>query len=97
MDAEEIMGLMALIALVIIPALALTARFAMKPIVESIVQLRKAFNDNKEPPSIDTAQLAMLEREVADLRREVEQLKSVREFEHALHPGAARQLEQPKG
>ena len=48
-------------------------------------------------PAIDTAQLAMLEREVADLRREVEQLKSVREFEHALHPGAARQLEQPKG
>jgi sirohydrochlorin ferrochelatase len=97
MDAEEIMGLMALIALVIIPALALTARFAMKPIVESIVQLRKAFNENKEPITVDPAQLALLERELADLRRDVEQLKNVREFEHALQPGAARQLEQPKG
>jgi hypothetical protein len=97
MDTEEIMGMMALTALVIIPALAITARFAMKPIVESILQLRKAFNENKQPNSVDAAQLALLEREVADLRREVEQLKNVREFEHALNPGATRQLEQPKG
>ena len=97
MRVDELMGLMALTALVVIPALALTARFAMKPIVESILQLRKAFNDNKDTPSVDSAQLAMLEREVADLRREVEQLKNVREFEHALNPGATRQLQQPKG
>lgn len=96
MDMDDIIGLTAFITLVAIPALALTARFAMKPIVESIVQLRKAFNDNPQQ-TIDPAQVQLLEREVADLRREVEQLKSLREFDMALSPGTSRQIEQPKG
>ena len=97
MDIDDIAKFVMMFVVIGVPVLAITARLAMKPIVESIVQLRKAFNESKEPTAAEAAQLAMLEREVADLRREVEQLKNVREFEHALRPGAARQLEQPKG
>ncbi|MGQ0560407.1 MAG: hypothetical protein ACT443_00880 [Gemmatimonadota bacterium] len=47
MDTDEIIGIMAFVVLVAIPALALTARFAMKPIVESIVQLNSTWRSGR--------------------------------------------------
>ena len=55
MRTEEIIGVLAFLSLVFIPALALTARFAMKPIVESIVKLREAFNLSAESEAVREA------------------------------------------
>jgi len=84
MRTEEIIGVLAFLSLVFIPALALTARFAMKPIVESIVKLREAFNLPVGPNQDNFLQIERLEREVAELKRDVEQLQVEREFDKQL-------------
>lgn len=86
MGFEELMGLLALLALVVFPALALTIRLALKPIVESIVRLREAFMSTPQPPG-DVARIARLEEEVKELRAEVQRLGSVEEFYGQLTEG----------
>jgi len=85
MDVKDLIAFMAFTALVFVPALALTARFALRPIVESIVRLREAFAAQPVPPAAaDPEQLRLLQQEVADLRMSVEHLRDVVEFERAL-------------
>lgn len=86
MDFEELMGLLVLLALVVFPALALTIRLALKPIVESIVRLREAFMSTPRAPG-DVARIARLEQEVKELRAEVQRLGSVEEFYGELTAG----------
>lgn len=94
MNMKDLMAMMAFVSLVFIPALALTARFAMKPIVESIVKLREAFNMPVSGRNDQqTHQIEQLQNEVFELRRAVDQLQSEREFDKQLHKQpAARQL-----
>ena len=79
MRFEEFIGLLVLLALVVFPALALSLRLALKPIVESIVRLREAFVSTPQIPG-DAARMARLEEEVTRLRAEVERLGSLEEF-----------------
>lgn len=91
MDIEEVMGLLALLALVVFPALALTVRLSLKPIVEAIVRLREAFVGSDLPAS--QARIARLEGEVRELKAEVERLAEVEEFYARLRePGTAPSL-----
>ena len=57
--------------IVLIPIAGLTARFAMKPIVESMAKLRKASNQGEA--------VGMLERRIALLEQEVQNLSGIRE------------------
>ncbi|HEX6557978.1 MAG TPA: hypothetical protein VF021_00905 [Longimicrobiales bacterium] len=94
MDFKDVMAFMAFMAIVFIPALAITARFALKPIVESIVRLREAFSAGPKQPAVaDPDQLRLLQQEVSDLRVSVEHLRDVVEFERALKkPESAPQI-----
>ena len=42
MDMDEIIEFCVITSLVVLPALALTARFALKPIVDAILRLKEA-------------------------------------------------------
>ena len=89
MDSKDLMAFIAFVGVVMVPVLALTARFAMKPIVESIVQMRKAFADAPKAVPVDNEQIRLLQQEVADLRHAVEHLRDVVEFERALKTPAS--------
>jgi hypothetical protein len=56
---------------VLIPVTGLTARFAMKPIVESMAKLRQASNQGEA--------VGMLERRIALLEQEVQNLTGIRD------------------
>ena len=56
---------------VLIPVTGLTARFAMKPIVESMAKLRQASNQGEA--------VTMLERRIALLEHEVQNLSGIRD------------------
>lgn len=88
----DIVGLAGVIMgslIVLIPVAGLTARFAMKPIVESMAKLRQSSNQ--------TESVAMLERRMALLEQEVQNLSGIRddlgrlveemEFQRQLMPG----------
>lgn len=57
--------------IVLIPVAGLTARFAMKPIVESMAKLRQASNQGEA--------VGMLERRITLLEKEVQNLTGIRE------------------
>lgn len=91
MDGGELIGLIGVVSVVLIPSLAFAARFALKPIVESILRLREGFatQDN----AYTTKQIDRLEREIDDLRSKLEHLESAREFDRALEAAGSRRLE----
>lgn len=62
----EVMG----ISVVLVPVLGLTARYAFKPLVDSLVALRA-------PPSADSSRVVGLERRIAQLERQLGQVSPV--------------------
>lgn len=92
MDVEEFAAILALLALVVIPALALTARFTLKPIVEAIIGLREGLMGRRPDEDVQR-RLAMIEAELADLGSAVRRLADVHEYDRKLASGAARDSE----
>jgi len=78
--------------IVLIPVAGLTARFAMKPVVESMAKLRQGSNQGET--------VNMLERRITLLEKEVQNLSGIRddlgrlieemEFQRQLTAGASR-------
>lgn len=99
MRPEEVMKFVAITVVVLLPTFVITvaiaARFALKPIAESILHFRKAFSEH-DTALLGSADVERLERKVADLEREIEVIKSEREFDRVLIQGAKKQLEEPK-
>ena len=91
MEMRELMGFVVVVSVVFIPSLAFAARFALKPIVESILRLREGFvaQDN----SYTQKQIERLERELDDLRSKLDHLESAGEFDRALGAAGSRRLE----
>ena len=83
MDNEVAMVLVTFIVLGI-PILGLTARFALKPIVDSILRVREAFLEESRGLSVDPADVERLEAEVRELRQEVRRLTEAAEFDRKL-------------
>ncbi|HUP90304.1 MAG TPA: hypothetical protein VM100_13180 [Longimicrobiales bacterium] len=77
---------------VFIPALALTARLIMRPLVDSIIRLRDTTPLQPPNPTNDPNEVRLLRQEVYELRQKMEHLEQVVEFERELSPGAKRQL-----
>ncbi len=80
--------IIAAIGIVLIPSIGLTARFALKPIVEAIVQLREAFPQGMGTAPQVEQRLAAVEEEVRQLREGFDRLATAVEFEVQLHAGA---------
>ncbi len=88
MQVDEIAGILALLALVVVPALALTARFTLKPIVEAIIGLREGLMGRR--PDEDVHQrLAVIETELAELGSAVRRLADIHEYDRKLASGSA--------
>ncbi len=86
MNSGDIVGLVAVIAIFLIPSIGLTARFALKPIVESVLRLRDALD--RERPTIEDPRVPILQQEISDLRETVERLSQTVEFDTQLRASA---------
>lgn len=82
---EDLLTLIGATVLVFIPALAITARFALRPMVEAIIRLREGLVGN--PTASLEARLGRLEAELADLRSTIELLVESQQFDRELRPG----------
>jgi hypothetical protein len=86
MDTEEMLIVMGSIVLVFIPALALTARFALKPIVEAIIRLREGFTSTPREVASDQRLLRM-EQQLSALQRRLDEVEKAGTFERQLGRG----------
>lgn len=87
MDGGAIIGMMAVFGLIVVPSLGLTARFALKPIVESIIKMRDALDYQR--PVLEDPRVSALQQEVIELRETVDRLAAAAEFDAQLRVGAA--------
>ncbi len=86
MNSGDIVGLVAVIAIFLIPSLGLTARFALKPIVESVLRLRDALDTERR--AVEDPRVPALQQEVLELRETVERLTTAVEFDTQLRASA---------
>jgi hypothetical protein len=98
MDVEDFLGYAMVISLVVIPALGLTARFALKPIVDALIRLKEGgllpstIRSAEDVPML-VAEVRRLREEVAQLQQTVARLEDAESFHRTLAaPGAAKQL-----
>jgi hypothetical protein len=100
MDFEDFLGYAMVISLLVIPALGLTARFALKPIVDALLRLKEggllpsAVRSAEDVPMLVT-EVRRLRAEVAQLQQTVARLEDAESFHRTLAAPAARQL--PEG
>ncbi len=87
MNSGDIVGLVAVIAIFLIPSIGLTARFALKPIVESVLRLRDALD--REHQTVEDPRVPMLQQDINDLRESVERLTAAVDFDTQLRASAA--------
>ena len=76
MDSDAIVGLVAVVGLILIPSLGLTARFALKPIIESMLKIREALDRSRAPA--EDARLTALETRLGSLEDAVERIAAVK-------------------
>jgi hypothetical protein len=86
-NGGEFIGAMAVFAVLVLPSLGLTARFALKPIVESVLRVREALDHQR--PVLEDPRVASLQQEVMELRETVDRLSAAAEFDAQLRVGAA--------
>ncbi len=87
MNSGDIVGLVAVIAIFLIPSIGLTARFALKPIVESVLRVRDALDTERR--AIEDPRVPMLQQEISELRESVERLTTAVDFDTQLRASAA--------
>lgn len=84
MDWNDLVRLLLVVALVIIPALAVvviaTSRFALKPIVEAVLRLREGMESRAASTSGDGPRLALIEDELRELRGDVREIREAMSF-----------------
>jgi hypothetical protein len=80
--AAVIMGTL----IVLIPIAGLTARFAIKPIVEAMARLRESPGASREI-SILEQRVALLEQQVQNVESSVDRIGAAREFDRQLGSG----------
>ena len=68
----------------LIPIAGLTARFAIKPIMEALGRAREGAGSNARELSVLEQRVALLEQQYQNLEGSVERLQDVKEFERRL-------------
>ncbi len=90
----DIVGLVAVImgiSVVLIPVMGLTARYALKPVVEVMDQYLRS-KDTKESVQIVERRLALLEQHLDDMQGSLGRLVEVSEFDAQLRAGRSEAL-----
>ena len=87
---EDIVAIIAGTIMVSIPLLAISARIALKPMVEAVVRLRG--DGEQQRRMLEQHRLQEFEAELYELREEVEQLRRARAFDSQLESGSADRL-----
>lgn len=87
MDIGDLSGLIVVICLVAVPALALSARIALRPIVEAILRVREAFASGPGAAAVER-RVVELEAALEQLRAEVHRLARAQEFHEQLQATA---------
>jgi hypothetical protein len=87
---EDAAGLVFIFIVFGVPALAIGARLALRPIVDAIVRLRESF---ASPPGLPVdSRVSALEAEVRVLRQEVRRLQESEEFARQLGSAASSRM-----
>jgi hypothetical protein len=81
----SLMGFSLLGVLLGVPVLALSLRFALKPLVEAWVRLRETQGTNPQELALMKEQLALLSERMEELEQGLHQLKYVTEFDRELN------------
>jgi len=92
MRPQELAAIIALLfagTIVLVPVLALSARFALKPVVDSIARLRQNGND----ATLQDRRIALLEAELQHLSSAVQQFAEVEDFRRQLGVPSAASVE----
>ena len=85
-DLTEIVAIVMGISVVLIPIAGLTARFALKPLVESLAKVNEV-RGVEETVAITERRVALLEQPVESMEATVRHLDEGRAFDRALESG----------
>jgi hypothetical protein len=83
MQVDEFLAIVAVFALIVIPSLALTARYALRPIVEAIVVLRDGLAGRRIDEDVHQ-RLAVIESELSECSGAVRRLVEVQQYDRQL-------------
>ena len=89
MNAEDLYALASIVvafflgAAVLVPVLALSARFALKPVMETWIRLRQGETTDQEKIMQDR-RIALLEAELQSVQQQLQQRTEAQEFEQRL-------------
>lgn len=86
MDLEELIAVSGAFLCVLIPIAGLTARFALKPLIETVAKVMQARQGNEALQLVER-RMAALEQEMALMRSELKQVGDGREFYRKLAEG----------
>ena len=87
-DLIPLVTILGAFLVVLIPVAGLTARFALKPLIESITRAMQARQGGGEPSGVER-RLARIETELSALRADVHQLADGRDFDRLAASSAA--------
>lgn len=87
-DLTEIVAIVMGMSVVLIPIVGLTARFALKPLVESLGRVSEV-RGVEETVAITERRVALLEQQIEAMDGTVRRLEEVRDFDRALESGDA--------
>jgi hypothetical protein len=85
MSPEDVVGLAIAAVVVLVPVLAVSARVALRPIVDSLVRLNQAFGSASSTES--KQRIAELENRVEQLTEQVRRLEEAEAFHRQLSRG----------
>ncbi|HET7232052.1 MAG TPA: hypothetical protein VFJ16_18745 [Longimicrobium sp.] len=83
MNLESLIAVTGGILIVLIPVAGLTARFALKPLIETIAGVMKARQGNEAVQLVER-RVALLEQELAAMRTELQQVSDGHAFDRKL-------------
>lgn len=87
-DLTEIVSIVLGLSVVLIPIAGLTARFALKPLVESLTQVNEV-RGVEETVAITERRVALLEQQLEQMDQTVRRLRETHDFDRALESGDA--------
>lgn len=87
-EVEGILGIVVLVGLVIVPALAISARIALRPIVEAVVTLKEELAPGPSELPQARRRIAQLESRVERMEDELHRFREEQDFDRRL--GASR-------